>query len=637
MTVWVEENFCEELVPAIHNMANIAAIKIENDLQKDSLLKKNIELKNHEETLIKNVHDRTRELDKSNKELSKTVEILNQAQAIVSVGHWELDLNTEALFWSDEVYRIFGVSPKKFIPTLSSFLDRIYKKDKQLVETTFSEAIQKRISYNIEHRIICQKKIKYVQEKGKIYYDEAGNPVRAIGMVLDISERKRNEKTIQQNRKKLEEQNKVYERLNERLILKNKEYETLVRQLQDANKKINLINKELVVSSEKAMESDRLKTAFLHNMSHEIRTPMNAIIGFSELLPNILSDKAKVESFVKIIIQRGNDLLMIVDDILDLSKIETGTLQPNIERCNISDFFDELRVVFSEERMRLGKIYIQFDVRIDERIFGISINTDKLKLRQIFYNLIGNAFKFTEKGKIEAGCKMDEEHGILFYVSDTGPGIEKDKHDVIFNPFTQLEMDNSRLYGGTGLGLSIVKGLVKLLGGKIMVNSEPGKGSTFSFYLNYGYRNPDEILFAEVEDHIFPELENKKLLIVEDDEYNSILAREILLNTGLKTLFSVNGSDAIRMASKEKPDLILLDICLPDMSGYEVIKNIFKENPSARIIAQTAYADTFDRKKALEAGCLDHISKPLSQHILIEAIRKSLKLKPKKPANPEYC
>lgn len=618
------KEFCEELIPAIRNLTNITAITIENGIQKDSLLKKNIILKNHEQTLLTEVMEKNREIDRNNKELLKLIEILNEAQSIVNIGHWELDIITGVLYWSDEVYRIFGLSPNEFKPNFKSFLESVFKKDRALVEEVFTEAIEKKKSYKIEHRIICRNRIKYVQENGKIYYDEKGKPIRAIGMVLDISERKRNEKIIQVNRKKLEDQNKIYQKLNEELITKNREYEVLLKKLKDANIKINSINKELIVSSKKAMESDRLKTAFLHNMSHEIRTPMNAIIGFSELLPDVLSDRPKAESFVEIILQRGNDLLTLVDDILDISRIESGSLHPNFQKCDLRSFFEDLKIIYSEEKMRLGKVYINFEIKMDPHLSALSIVTDKIKLKQIFYNLIGNAFKYTDNGSIEAGCRADYEHGIVFYVSDTGRGIARDKQKIIFNPFTQLEMEIAMIYGGTGLGLSIVKGLVNLLGGNILVNSEPGEGSTFSFYINYEHENSEILPEVQLNSPELASFANECILIIENDEFDCILIKEILLNTGLEIIFAMNGPDAIRMASLEKPNLILIDISLKDLPAFEIIRTITKDNPCSKIIAMTAHNESHEKKKAFNSGCSDYLTKPLKPKTLIKAIRNNL-------------
>ncbi len=249
------------------------------------------------------------------------------------------------------------------------------------------------------------------------------------------------------------------------------------------------LRKELIKAKEHAEESDRLKTAFLQNMSHEIRTPMNAIMGFSSLLADYYNDKPKLEQFAEIINLRCNDLLEIINDILAISKIESGQLPVNNEVCNLNDLFAELADFFTEHQKRIGKQHIKFELQALCSLSEFTIITDKVKLRQIFINLIGNAFKFTETGKIEGGCKFDANDDLVFYVSDTGIGIPSDKQDIIFERFIQLPQDKDISYGGTGLGLSIVKGLITLLGGRIWVESEPenlseGKAGGTTFYFS---------------------------------------------------------------------------------------------------------------------------------------------------------
>jgi PAS domain S-box-containing protein len=258
-----------------------------------------------------------------------------------------------------------------------------------------------------------------------------------------------------------------------------------------------LVEKELIKAKERAEESDRLKTAFLQNMSHEIRTPMNAIMGFSSLLADYYNDKPKLEQFSEIINLRCNDLLEIINDILAISKIESGQLPVNYEVCNLDGLFAELADFFTEHQKRIGKQYIKFELRALCRPSEYTIITDKVKLRQIFINLINNAFKFTETGKIEGGCKFDSNGDPVFYVSDTGIGIPTDKQDIIFERFVQLPQDRDFSYGGTGLGLSIVKGLITLLGGRIWLESEPenpeeGKtgGTTFYFSIPFQKNQP---------------------------------------------------------------------------------------------------------------------------------------------------
>ncbi|HNW57845.1 MAG TPA: ATP-binding protein [Bacteroidales bacterium] len=240
---------------------------------------------------------------------------------------------------------------------------------------------------------------------------------------------------------------------------------------------------ELIKSKEKAEESDRLKTAFLQNMSHEIRTPMNAIMGFSSLLVENYNNKPVLEQYCGIITQRCKDLLEIIDDILDVSKIEAGQLSVNPVPCKINELFSELTDIYHEQQRRTGKENIEFKMTNLCVPDDIVIVTDKVKLRQIFINLINNAFKFTEAGKIEGGCKRTDEHTITFFVSDTGIGIPPDKHQAIFERFVQLNQGHGKIAAGTGLGLSIVKGLAEILGGKIWLESEENKGTTFYFSL----------------------------------------------------------------------------------------------------------------------------------------------------------
>jgi len=263
---------------------------------------------------------------------------------------------------------------------------------------------------------------------------------------------------------------------NDEIASQNEEY----RQL---NEELNQTNLELIEAMERAEESDRLKTSFLQNMSHEIRTPMNAIMGFSELLVDNFDDKENLDYFTGIILQRGNDLLAIIDEILDISRIESGQLSVNIEKIDLKQLFDDLKVLFEEVQIKKNKQHIFFDLRAQCDPSKLMIETDKAKLKQIFINLIGNAFKFTESGRIEAGCEINNDN-LLFFVSDTGVGIPKDKQQVIFERFSQLEQTTSSLYGGTGLGLSIVKGFIDCLGGKIWIESEQGKGTTFYFTIS---------------------------------------------------------------------------------------------------------------------------------------------------------
>ncbi len=240
---------------------------------------------------------------------------------------------------------------------------------------------------------------------------------------------------------------------------------------------------DLIRAKERAEESDRLKTAFIQNMSHEIRTPMNAIMGFSELMGINFDNKEKLEKYASVINQRSNDLLRIIDDLLDIARIESGQMKVYLETFELKSVFDELRETFSLIYRQKIERSVNFQIVFPQELMHKRIRTDKQRFKQIFTNLINNAFKFTERGKVEFGCTKGSDNALVFYVSDTGIGIQEDKLGLIFTRFTQLHDEIRRAHGGNGLGLSIVKGLLELLNGQIWVESLPGKGSSFYFTL----------------------------------------------------------------------------------------------------------------------------------------------------------
>jgi len=384
------------------------------------------------------------------------------------------------------------------------------------------------------------------------------------------------------------------------------------------------VEEALIKSKEKAEESDRLKTAFLQNMSHEIRTPMNAIMGFSSLLADCYNDKTQLEQYSDIILQRSNDLLEIIDDILNISKIESGQLTVNNEVIKLNDFFADLSAYFYGYQKRSGKPEIPFKLEAPDDPSLKAIYTDKFKLRQIFINLLSNAFKFTNTGKIEGGCMFDKNQNIVFYVSDTGIGIPADKQEEIFERFAQLDQRISNKVGGTGLGLSIAKGLVELLNGKIWLESEPGKGT--KFYFSFPVDLADAAIPSPVatrQDSSY-DFRGKTLLVVEDDSDNYKLISAMLADTGIKITHAKYGKEAVEIALSQAPDLVLMDIRLPDLDGYTATREIKKQKPDLPIIAQTAYAAEDDRRKAFDTGCSDYISKPLKSKLLLDMIKKQL-------------
>jgi len=379
---------------------------------------------------------------------------------------------------------------------------------------------------------------------------------------------------------------------------------------------IQNINSELLTAKSNAEESDRLKSAFLANMSHEIRTPMNAIIGFSELLLQPGLSKEKLESFVKIIHASSLQLLTIIDDIIDISKIEADQLTINSDLTNINKLLNELFITY-KKLVEHKKIRLSY--HCDRPNKAIQAITDGNRIKQILCNLLNNALKFTREGEINFGFNIKESL-IEFYVKDTGIGIAPENYELIFQRFRQVDSSNNRANGGNGLGLSISKALIKKLGGTITVHSELGKGSTFVFtipYMTTVENNVRSISNTEL-GHTF-HWDGKTILIVEDDITNSAYVEELLSSTGIKLLHAWDGSNAVELVKNNSSiSLVLMDIKMPAMDGYEATRLIKQIRPELPVIAQTAYALSHDRAQILQAGFNNYISKPIPQKILLD-------------------
>lgn len=392
--------------------------------------------------------------------------------------------------------------------------------------------------------------------------------------------------------------------------------QTIVRDI-TARKKVE---RELIAAKEKAEISDQLKTAFLHNISHEIRTPMNAIVGFSALLnePDINAEIR--DSYLKIIIDSSDQLLAIVNDIIEISNIEVGILKASMNDINLNS---QLLAIYRQFSHKAAEKGIEFKLNTALSGSKAMIETDSVKLIQILSNLLNNAIKFTRKGKIVFGYTHKDGY-LEFYVADTGIGIHPDQHEKIFERFYQVENSASRAYEGTGLGLSITKAYVELLGGNIWLSSEPDRGSVFYFTLPY--KKAKHQFISEMETTARDQGNTnpgKSVLIAEDDDNNFYLMKELLSDMNLNIIRASNGVEAVdAFNSGEKIDLVLMDIKMPIMDGYEATRQILERQPEAKILAQTAYAD--DEIKAIESGCMGFISKPFIKDRFVSLVKEYL-------------
>jgi PAS domain S-box-containing protein len=382
---------------------------------------------------------------------------------------------------------------------------------------------------------------------------------------------------------------------------------------------------ELIRAREKAEESDRLKSAFLANMSHEIRTPMNAIVGFAEMLSNPDLPTAERYQYSSIIQSRSGDLMHIINDLLEISRIESGNAMVVKSGIILNDLIDEMETVFTQKIRRAGKEAISLHGCKGLATPQSGIITDGYILRQVFTNLLDNAIKYTLSGAISFGYQPPADGFIAFYVTYQGIGIAPEKHQVIFEHFRQADIENQHTYGGTGLGLSICKGSLALLGGKIRVESQPGKGSTFRFTLPYEQlqdKEPEQPVKTGSDPIARPgSWKGKRFMLVEDEETNMEFLTIILSGTGAELVPVFNGRDVRSLFSElARFDLVLLDVRLPDANGWELAKEIKSQRPDLPVIAQTAFAMPADRQKSEESGCDGFISKPIRRDLLLQLI-----------------
>jgi PAS domain S-box-containing protein len=404
--------------------------------------------------------------------------------------------------------------------------------------------------------------------------------------------------------------------IEQELIIANQE---LI--LQNAEKEARAA--ELIVAKEKAEESDHLKSAFLATMNHELRTPLNHILGFSEII-NSSAEDDDIKEWANIIVESGTGLLNIIEDIFDLAIAEQGQIKIRKQSFKGIDIFLENRKALDEIIVSAGKENeIKLVYKPDSTLLQTFLIADRSKINQVLINLFKNASKFTRKGAIEFGFYQKDENEIVFYVKDTGVGIQADKMDVIFEFFRQLDDSNTRYYGGVGIGLAISKRIAEAMNARIVVESEVGKGTTFFLYVPVEITSLVLPTHESDEDVTLPDLTGKTILIAEDDAISRRLVKMLLETTHANLVEAENGQEAIeKMVEFQDIDLILMDLKMPVLDGYKATTQIKAIWPDIKIIALTAYSIVKEKKLALSAGCDDIIIKPIDKRILFAKLKQ---------------
>lgn len=385
---------------------------------------------------------------------------------------------------------------------------------------------------------------------------------------------------------------------------------------------------QLEVEKSKAEQSDKLKTAFLTNLSHEIRTPMNAILGFSDLLDSVSLSEIEKKEYLKIVKNSGKNLVSIIDDLIEMSKIDSNLVKPNATSIDIDEFMEDLynslKVAIPKEK-KIAFVLLKSPLKVGKKII-----TDEVKLRQIIANLIVNAFKFTNSGYVKLSYQWNEfVNRLEFSVEDTGIGIEKENQELIFDRFRRVDGDYSIKVGGLGLGLAITKAYVEMLDGEINLVSELGKGSKFSFFIPFAYDFSS--VKIENEGKFSDDYEIKKLnsiatiLVAEDDNINFLLFQKLIKDYNCNVLRARDGEEAVEFSKNRKDiDIILMDIKMPRLSGFDAFIKIRTFNKNTPIIAQTAFSASEEINKIKELGFDGYISKPIDKNKLFMILNNVL-------------
>ncbi len=442
------------------------------------------------------------------------------------------------------------------------------------------------------------------------------NTIEKLGHKLE-STKKENQST----QSKLKEFEQKYNNSEVTIQDQNRQIDELSKSLHNIHGKVDeevlKRTSELHTLLEKSVESNRLKEAFLEKISREIRTPLNSILGFVNLLNDSNLAKIDREYYLKFIRESGNNLLSLIDNIVDFTRLETGDQVVEYKRCNLdilaADLMDKYRTRLIREKTGITMIYTKPE-NYEESL------ADCRRILHILDQLINNAIKFTEAGKIELTFSVENDQHV-FTVSDTGIGIDPNHQDIIFERFYQIEPESREYFQGAGLGLTIAKGLTDLLGGRIEVESEPGKGSNFKLYIPFKKYKVKSDRQKDLSSTV--NWKGKTILIAEDEASSYHFLKAILYKTKATILWAPDGVKFLEIMDQNKDiDLVLLDIKMPGINGFNAIKVIRQQNISIPVIAQTAFNQPEDKQRCLDCGCDDYLAKPIDQNLLLSKISK---------------
>ncbi len=560
-------------------------------------------------TLMQDVTARKQAEAKLASERNRLEDILEGTNA----GTWDWYIQTGEVKLNERWAAIMGYTLEELQPiSIKTWKGNVHPDDLINAEEKLEKHFNRELEYyDVEFRQPHKNgNWVWVNARGKVIeWDAGGKPVKMSGTHLDITEKKKAETRLEEVNQQLEENNQQLELLNKELMITMED--------------IRSINKELEVAKDKAQESERLKSAFLANMSHEIRTPMNGILGFTELLKDPEHTEEEKQEFIRIIKQSGERMLNTVNDLVDISKIESRQMKVYKTDINLNQELDYIFGFFKHEVEAKGIRYYIANSLAGQNFI---LHTDKEKLLAILINLIKNAIKFTDSGSIGFGCSQ-KGNTLEFFVKDTGIGIEKDKQNMIFNRFEQADTSYSRNFEGAGLGLSIAKAYIELLGGTISVKSELGTGTKFTFTIPFANNE----LMNDTQDNNESPHSNSvgqrhyKIIIADDETFSRQFLSLAVSKYASQILTAKTGEETVELfKTNPDTDLILMDIKMPTMDGYEATQIIRKMSSDVIILAQTAYAFQSDREKIMAVGCNDYISKPIIKEELIEKINTLL-------------